>query len=274
MIQRPALPTVRAGGGDLEDDGGMTDQPDPYRVLGVERGADPATIHRAFRRLALRHHPDRNSGSEDAEEQFKAIVAAYEILSDPLLRARWNRRSRTGPGPSGFPHVPSPGPFRPPGEHEVRSRPGQDVPLRVELTSDEIQNRQAVTVRYTAQTACPRCRGRGGVGVLTTCPTCLGWGKVRPPPGKFYGRDGYATDCPDCSGTGYVHLTPCGDCGGDGLVDVERKVVVRVPAGIESGTTITVPGGGHAGPRGGVAGRLRVEVVMVPGNEDPAEDLD
>jgi len=246
----------------------MTDPSDPYRVLGVARDADPATIHSAFRRLALRHHPDRNPGSDEAEERFKAIVAAYEILSDPLLRERWNRRERTRPGPGGFPDVPSHGPFRPPGEHRVRSRPGHDVPLRIKLTPEEIRTGKAVTVRYKARTACPHCRGRGGVGPMAGCRTCLGWGKVRPPPGKFYGRDGYATDCPDCSGTGYVYLTPCPACGGDGLVEVDRQVVVRVPPGIESGKTITVVGGGHAGPRGGVAGRLRVEVVVVPGVED------
>jgi molecular chaperone DnaJ len=249
----------------------MTDQSDPYRVLGVARDADAETIHKAFRRLALRHHPDRNPDSDGAGERFKAIVAAYEILSNPLLRERWNRRDRTRPGGGGFTDVPSHGPFRPPGEHRVRSRPGHDVPLRIQVTPDEIRTRQAVTVRYTARTACPQCRGRGGVGPMAGCQTCLGWGKVRPPPGKFYGRDGYATDCPGCSGTGYAYLTPCPACGGDGLVDVERQAVVRVPAGIESGKTITVQGGGHAGPRGGVAGRLRVEVVVVPDGEDTGE---
>ena len=104
---------------------------------------------------------------------------------------------------------------------------------------------------------------------MVNCPTCLGWGKVRPPPGKFYGRDGLETDCPECRGTAYVFLSPCPACGGDGLVDAEQRAVVRVPPGSESGHTLTRRGAGHAGPRGGAPGRLRVRIVVR--EEDPEE---
>ena len=94
------------------------------------------------------------------------------------------------------------------------------------------------------------------------CPTCLGWGKVRPPPGRLFDHNRYAVDCPDCKGTAYVYVTPCSACGGDGLVEVERKILVPVPAGVENGQILTLPGAGHAGPRGGAPGRLRVEMVV------------
>jgi len=97
---------------------------------------------------------------------------------------------------------------------------------------------------------------------MAHCPTCLGWGKLRPPRGRFFGRNGFTTDCPACSGTGYVFLSPCSACKGDGLKEVEQKTTVPVPEDVESGTTLVVRGAGHAGPRGGVRGRLTVKIVL------------
>ncbi len=244
----------------------MTRKFNPYRVLGVSRDADATAIRAAFRRLALRHHPDRNPGSRESEERFKTIVAAYEILTDPGLRKRWNRRTGAPRRRAGFPDVGFHDSFHRPGGFDVPSRPGHDVNLRIELAPEETRAEGEITVRYTVRRPCPRCAGRGGAGRMMHCPACLGLGRVRPPPGKFYGRDGFAADCPDCSGTAYVFVTPCAACGGDGLVPVEREAVVRVPAGVESGKTITVRGAGHAGPRGGVPGRLRVEIVVDDGD--------
>jgi molecular chaperone DnaJ len=99
---------------------------------------------------------------------------------------------------------------------------------------------------------------------MTHCATCLGWGKLRPPPGKFFGRDGFTTDCLECSGTGYVFVTPCPACGGDGLTDVEQEAAVSVLEDVESGKTIVIRGAGHTGPRGGARGRLRVKIVLRP----------
>ena len=252
----------------------MTEPFDPYRVLGVSRGADATAIRNAFRKLALQHHPDRNSGSEDAEERFKTIVAAYEILTDPRLRDRWNRRAEHAARGPGFPR----GPFQdpPPGAHghRPRSRPGHDIHIRIDLSAEETHEDRQRTIRYTVRQPCQRCGGKGGSGRMVTCPTCLGWGKVRPPPGKFFGRKGYATDCPACEGTAYVFVTPCSACGGDGLLEVEREALVRVPAGVENERTFTLRGAGHAGPRGGMPGRLRVKIVVAQGDagdgmEDP-----
>jgi molecular chaperone DnaJ len=248
----------------------MTERLDPYRVLGVPRDADSNTIRNAFRRLAFRHHPDRNPDSREAEERFKMIAAAYEILTDPGLRERWRRRAEAARQRAGFPGVPFHPPFRGPGRSPARSRPGHDVDLRIELAPGEILEDREITVRYPVRRPCRRCAGRGGVGGMVPCPTCLGWGRVRPPPGKSFGRDGFARDCPACSGTAYVFLTPCTGCGGDGLVTVEGEAVVRVPAGVRSGRIIRVPGAGHAGPRGGVRGRLRVEVKVASGDSGPS----
>jgi molecular chaperone DnaJ len=244
----------------------MTERLDPYRVLGVSRDADTTTIRNAFRKLAFRHHPDRNPDSREAEERFKVIVAAYEILTDPALLERWRRGAEAARQRAGFPGVPFHHPFRGPGRPPARSRPGDDVNLRIELAPSEILADQKITVHYSVRRPCERCGGRGGVGGMVSCPTCLGWGRLRPPPGKFFGRHGFSKDCPDCSGTAYVFLTPCTACGGDGLVTVEGKAVVRVPAGVRSGRIIRVPGAGHAGPRGGVPGRLRVEVEVASGD--------
>ena len=99
---------------------------------------------------------------------------------------------------------------------------------------------------------------------MAHCSTCLGWGKLRPPPGKSFGRDGFTTDCPGCSGTGYVFVTPCSACKGDGLTEVEQETAVPMGEGVERGKTIVIRGAGHAGPRGGARGRLRVKVVLKP----------
>ncbi|MGM0669478.1 MAG: J domain-containing protein, partial [Gemmatimonadota bacterium] len=111
----------------------MTRKFNPYRVLGVSRDADVTSIRAAFRRLALRHHPDRNPGSRESEERFKTIVAAYEILTDPGLRKRWNRRTGAPRRRAGFPDVGFHDSFHRPGGFDVPSRPGHDVNLRIEL---------------------------------------------------------------------------------------------------------------------------------------------
>ena len=240
----------------------MTGNSDPYRILGLPRGADEAAIRSAFRRLALRHHPDRNPGSKEAEERFKTIVAAYEILMDPRGRERWKTRRAANRPPGRFPDIPYHHPFEQESLSRGRSRPGEDVNLEIEVASEETRADQEVSVRYAPRRPCPECDGRGGVGPMVHCPTCAGWGKVRPPPGRFYGRNGFSTDCPTCRGTAYVFLAPCTFCGGDGLVEEEREAVLRVPAGVESGRIITVRGAGHAGPRGGMAGRLRVKIMV------------
>jgi len=244
----------------------MTDGRDPYRVLGVPRDADTTTIRNAFRRLALRHHPDRNSGSREAEERFKTIVAAYETLTDPARLAHWKRRTAGGRRQAGFPDFSSHHPFHRPGRGHARSRPGHDVHLSIDLTAQEARNGREVTARYTAYRPCGECSGRGGVGGMVHCPNCLGFGRVRPPPGRFFGRNGFAMDCPDCKGTAYVFLHPCRACGGDGLVSMECETVVPVPPETEDGQTVTVPGAGHAGPRGGVPGRLRAKIVVGEGS--------
>lgn len=250
----------------------MTERLDPYRVLGVPKDADSTTIRNAFRKLAFRHHPDRNPDSREAEERFKAIAAAYEILTHPGLLERWKRGAEAARQGAGFPGGPFQYPFRGPARTRARSRPGEDVELRIELASSEILKDREITVRYTVRRPCEQCGGRGGAGGMIPCPTCLGWGRLRPPPGKFFGRNGFSRDCPDCSGTAYVLVTPCTACGGDGLAAVEEEGAVRVPAVGSRGNTITVPGAGHAGPRGGVRGRLRVKIEVASrgsGSRDP-----
>ena len=242
----------------------MTQNLDPYRVLGVSPNAGATAIRDAFRRLAFQHHPDRNPDSDDAEERFKTIVAAYEILTNPRLREGWNQRTRAGGRRAGFPDLSSHPPFRTPGRPYTPSRPGQDVTLQVEMTAGEPGEGRELTVHYTALRPCAQCRGRGGVGRMAHCTTCLGWGKLRPPPGSSSSRNGHTTDCAACCGTGYRFVSPCSACQGNGLTEMEQETTVPVPEDMESGKTLVVRGAGHSGPRGGVRGRLRVKIVLRP----------
>ena len=251
---------------------------DYYSMLGVERGADEAAIKSAFRKGAMKYHPDRNKDDPDAERRFKELNEAYEILSDPQKRAAYDRFGhaafQNGGGANGFNGA---GGFNASAFSDVfddlfsefmgggargqrRSGParGADLKYSLDISLEEAFQGKKSEISVPGSVACETCEGTGakaGAGP-SACPTCRGAGRVRMQQGFFT----IERTCPQCGGEGRVISDPCGDCGGQGRVRKERTLVVDVPSGIEAGTRIRLAGEGEAGPRGGPEGDLYIFV--------------
>ena len=251
---------------------------DFYSMLGVDRGADDAAIKSAFRKAAMKYHPDRNQGDAAAEQKFKEVNEAYECLSDPQKRAAYDRYGhaafRNGAnGAGGFNGFQ--GGFDASAFSDVfedlfsdimgargqRGRgPGRGADLKysLEISLEEAFAGKKASIAVPGSVSCDACEGSGakkGTGP-TTCETCRGAGRVRVQQGFFT----LERTCPQCGGEGRVIADPCADCGGQGRVRKERTLMVDVPAGIESGTRIRLAGEGEAGPRGGPEGDLYIFV--------------
>ncbi len=251
---------------------------DYYEVLGVERGASEAELKSAYRKLALKHHPDRNQGSKDAEEQFKAAAEAYAVLSDPQKRAAYDRFGHAGLGAQG------PGGFDPStfvgfedilgglgdafgfgdlfGGGRRRGGPQQGSHLRydLEISFEEAARGAETSIQFPRAESCDTCKGSGaapGSGP-TTCPSCQGRGQQRYQQGFFT----VARTCTQCRGTGNVIAKPCTTCHGQGRVAKDRKLTVRIPAGIATGQRLRLQGEGEHGSLGGPPGDLFVVVQV------------
>lgn len=251
---------------------------DFYATLGVGRDADEAAIKSAFRKAAMQFHPDRNQGDASAEQKFKEVNEAYEVLSDPQKRAAYDRYGHAafrnggaggfGAGAAGFNASAFSDMFEDlfgevMGGFAGRQRgPGRGADLKYSLDIDLIEafSGKKATITVPGSVACETCEGSGakrGSGP-TTCGTCRGAGRVRVQQGFFT----IERTCPACGGEGRVIADPCGDCGGQGRVRKERTLMVDVPAGIEDGTRIRLAGEGEAGPRGGPEGDLYIFVQV------------
>jgi molecular chaperone DnaJ len=249
--------------------------PDYYAILGVDRNATGDEIKRAFRRLARETHPDANPGVPDAEHRFREIAEAYEVLSDPQKRAAYDRGGSVDIGDlfssfagiddllsrffgtaSGF------------GFQSARTgpAPGADVGVVTELSLAEAASGVARTVEFTAPVQCATCHGTGSApGVpLITCTRCSGHGSVRVTRQTFLGTTMSITTCDRCRGRGKVVDEPCGTCTGGGSTIEDVSVTVEIPAGVEQGTRMRVPGRGAAGEAGGRPGDLYVEIRVTP----------
>jgi len=249
---------------------------DFYTTLGVDRGADDAAIKAAFRKAAMKHHPDRNQGDPTAEQKFKEIGEAYEILSDPQKRAAYDRFGHAAfknghggfGGGAGFDASAFSDVFEDlfsdlMGARGQRSRgPGRGADLKyaLDISLEESFHGKKATISVPGSVTCETCTGSGarpGSGP-TTCGACRGAGRVRVQQGFFT----LERTCPQCGGEGKVIADPCTDCGGQGRVRRERTLAVDIPAGIESGTRIRLAGEGEAGPRGGPEGDLYIFVEV------------
>jgi molecular chaperone DnaJ len=252
---------------------------DYYDVLGVDRGADDATIKKAFRRLARELHPDVNAHDPEAESKFKEAAEAYEVLSDAERRRTYDAYGHDGlktggfaPNFEGFGSISDlfsaffgQGGFDAAfGGTRVRGGPvqGGDVVLGVAIDLAEAARGTTVEVSYDATATCETCRGNGAEPgtPIVTCPRCNGAGQIQAVQRTRFGQMVRTALCDQCGGDGRVAQTPCHTCDGRGITVAQRRVEVNVPAGIDDGQRIRVKGRGHAGERGGPPGDLYVGV--------------
>lgn len=257
---------------------------DYYQVLGVARDASEEDLKKAYRKLAMQYHPDRNQGDKAAEAKFKELNEAYDILKDAEKRAAYDRYGHAafeggmggGAGAGGFAGGnPFGGAFEDIfeemfgglGRRGGRGGPvgrGADLRTAVEVTLEEAFAGAKKTIRVATTVVCEACKGSGAEGpaaqAAATCGTCGGSGKVRAQQGFFL----IERTCPTCGGSGRIVKNPCKVCAGQGRVQRDRTLSVSVPAGVEDGTRIRLTGEGEAGLRGAPAGDLYVDVAVKP----------
>jgi molecular chaperone DnaJ len=261
---------------------------DYYHVLGVERSATPEEIKKSYRKLAVKFHPDKNPGDHTAEEKFKELGEAYEVLSSPDKRAAYDRYghqafSQGGMGGGGGMHDPFEV-FREvfgggrngggifdgifgeafsgeSGERGGRGR-GSDLRYDMRITFQEAARGVEKEIEIAKLQSCDTCHGSGAEpgSKVTTCPTCGGHGQVAVTRGFF----NIAQTCPKCRGAGQVIEKPCHTCRGEGRVEKNSKIKIKIPAGVEDGTRLRSSGQGEGGVRGGAAGDLYVVLHVEP----------
>ncbi len=246
---------------------------DYYEVLGVARNASDADLKRAYRRLAMKYHPDRNPDSSEAEEQFKEAKEAHEVLSDPRKRAAYDQFGHAGVEQSG---VPGGGAgnagfrdifdevfgdiFGGRGGGGERVFRGADLRYRLELDLEQAVFGVTSRIQVPTHVRCGECAGNGTRSGTTpgACTTCGGAGQVRVQQGFF----SIQQTCPRCRGSGQVITDPCPKCHGDGRVQQAKTLSVKVPAGVDNGDRIRLASEGEPGERGGPAGDLYVEISV------------
>jgi len=245
---------------------------DYYEVLGVDRDAASAEIKRAYRKLAMEHHPDKNPGDRSAEGKFKELAEAYQVLSDPDKRANYDRFGHQAPGIGGDSpfqgvDVESVADFFESifgdvfgGVRDRRHRRGRDVRVDIPISLEDAARGIDRDVTVPRRVPCGSCKGTGlGPGGRSeTCPSCGGSGQRRFQQGFFM----LMRTCQQCDGVGTIATKPCPECRGSGSVAREEKVPVSIPAGIRSGETVTLAGMGEVGPRGAPPGDLVLRVVV------------
>jgi len=266
---------------------------DYYELLGVNRGASQDEIKRAYRRLAVKYHPDRNPGDRQAEEKFKEINEAYEVLSDSQKRARYDQFGHAGVGPGAYAHTPGGGfgdffsGFSNSGDfggfgdifsdifsaftgggYGARTatragyQRGENLEHTIKMTLKDILKQRQIRLKLRRYEKCEQCLGSGakpGTGQVT-CPDCGGSGRIRMGGGLF----SVVQTCPRCKGTGRVVGSPCSACKGSGRVLREREITVKIPAGIEDGYRLRLRGEGNVGIQGGTAGDLYLVIRVQP----------
>jgi molecular chaperone DnaJ len=274
----------------------MAEKRDYYEVLGLQKGASADDIKGAYRKAALKWHPDRwvsgtDAEKKTAEEKFKEASEAYSVLSDPDKKAKYDQfgfagvdgagaqdwsqgfgnlndilNNLFGGAFGGFGGFSGFGDFGFGGQQGPRQQRGRDIRTRVKVTLEEIANGCEKEVTIERNRPCPDCNGRGAKNAsdVKTCPTCKGTGTIQTVTNTLFGRALNTSVCPHCNGTGKVVTNPCGRCKGTGLVRVKETVKVRIPAGVEDGMQLSLRGEGHAAPQGGVNGDLLVIVEEQP----------
>ncbi|MBS0200762.1 MAG: molecular chaperone DnaJ [Proteobacteria bacterium] len=242
---------------------------DYYETLGVERGAGDEELKKAYRRCAMKHHPDRNPGDKQAEAAFKECKEAYEVLSDPQRRRAYDQHGHAAfeygmGGGAGGPQFHDVGDIFGDifgnifgGGGQRGPRRGADIGYAMELDLEDAVSGVEQRITLPMLEECAKCHGSGSTdGKLETCGTCQGHGQVRMQRGIFSMQQA----CPECQGRGQVIVSPCLACHGNGRVHGERTLDVKVPAGVDNGDRIRLSGEGEAGPAGAPPGDLYVEI--------------
>ena len=251
---------------------------DFYDVLGVQRGASADDLKKAYRKLAMRYHPDRNPGDADAEHKFKEVSEAYDVLKDDQKRAAYDRFGHAAfeggsGGPRGAGGFDFSGGFADifdemfgefmGGRRGTRGgQRGSDLRYNMEITLEEAFGGKGATIRVPSSEICDACSGSGAEPGTqpVACPTCGGAGKIRAQQGFFT----IERTCPTCGGAGRVIQNPCKKCGGTGRMRKERTVQVEIPAGSEDGLRLRLAGKGEVGVRGAPPGDLYIFLSVAP----------
>lgn len=271
----------------------MMEKRDYYEVLGVAKTATPDELKKAYRKLAIKYHPDKNPGDKAAEEKFKEAAEAYDVLSDPDKRAKYDQFGHNM-GPQGFPGGGSysygggmsmedifshfgdifgggfgdMGGFESAGGRQAprrRKRKGSDVRIKVKMTLEEIAKGVSKTVKLPILQADPHCHGTGAKDgtAFAACPTCHGTGQIVQQQQTILGIMQSASVCPQCNGEGKIISEPCPYCHGEGVERREETVSFNIPAGVTDGMVLTLKGKGNAAVHGGVNGDLLVVIEEI-----------
>jgi molecular chaperone DnaJ len=268
---------------------------DYYEVLGVGKGAGADEIKKAYRKVAMQYHPDRNPGDKSAEDKFKEAAEAYEVLSDADKKAQYDRYGHAGVSGNGrggfggggmnmddifsqFGDIFGEdvfGSFFGGGQRGGRSQRGQGVRgsnlrVKLKLTFEEIAKGVKKNIKVKKYVHCSTCNGSGAKdkGSIQSCKTCGGSGQVRRVQNTFLGQMQTVTTCPSCNGEGSTITAKCGSCKGEGRVYGEETVSIDIPAGVQEGMQLSVSGKGNAGERGGMNGDL---IILI--EEESHKDL-
>ena len=262
---------------------------DYYEVLGVDKGASAEDIKKAYRKMAIKYHPDKNPGDKEAEEKFKEAAEAYSVLSDADKKARYDQFGHAGvegAGPDfsgGFGNLNDilndlfGGAFGSGfggfggfgggfggqrGQRQQRVYRGRDIRVRVKLTLEEIANGVEKEISIEKNVPCTECGGKGAKNNsdIKTCPACQGTGQVQRVVNSFLGQTVTYSTCQQCGGEGKIISNPCRSCNGTGLVRKRETIKVKIPAGVEAGMQLTLQGEGHAAKNNGINGDLLVVI--------------
>lgn len=264
----------------------MATKRDFYEILGVSKTATADEIKKAYRKVAMQFHPDRNPGDKEAEEKFKEAAEAYEILSDADKKAKYDRYGHQafGPGTSGGAHSSNMddifsqfgdifgedmfgsffggGGRRGGGGRTARGQRGTNLRIKLKLTFEEIAKGVTKSVKVKKHVLCTTCGGSGAKdkNSVQTCGTCNGSGQVRKVTSTFLGQMQTVSTCPTCNGEGTTVTAKCGSCKGEGRVYGEETISIDIPAGVQEGMQLSMNGKGNAGERGGAPGDLIIQI--------------
>lgn len=277
----------------------MSNKRDYYEVLGVQKNATADELKKAYRKLALKYHPDRNPGDKEAEEKFKEAAEAYDVLSDADKRAKYDQFGHNM-GPQGFQgggggfssaggwsmedifshfgdifggSFGGMGGFEGAGgrsrSNRTRRRKGSDLRIKVKLSLEDIAKGVTKTLKIPTLVKCDYCNGTGAKDgkAFTTCTTCNGTGTVITAQHTPFGTMQSEAACPHCHGEGKIITEKCPHCNGEGVVRKEQQITFTIPAGVSDGQVLTVQGKGNAAPHGGVNGDLLVVIEEIKNPE-------